>query len=317
MFAAEIVTWFHEASAALVMLALFVTVTVVFTKYAVPVSVLLTVAEPELPIVAVVSVTVGAVESEAAMVTVTDLGDPVNVVWALPAVSVIENDPAAVNVDTVAPPPAVADDVAFTVHTVDDVCTIESIDEIFVNVKSAPAVVDNVEHVIASLPVTVKLIDTDDDVALTTANVTVGAVESEASVTVTDLGDPVNVVWALPAVSVIENDPAAVNVDTVAPPPGIADDVAFTVHTVDDVCAIESIDEMFVNVKSVPAVVDNVEHVIASLPVTVKLIDSDDDVALTTANVTVGAVISPPGLPTTASDCGLLPLAFTARIRIV
>jgi len=49
---------------------------------------------------------------------------------------------------------------------------------------------------------------------------------------------------------------------------------------------------MFVKVKSVPEVVDNVEHVIASLPVTVKVIVADAEVAATAANVTVGAVVS-------------------------
>ena len=37
---------------------------------------------------------------------------------------------------------------------------------------------------------------------------------------------------------------------------------------------------------------DNVEHVIASLPVIVKLIDADDDVAAIRARVTVGALVS-------------------------
>ena len=55
---------------------------------------------------------------------------------------------------------------------------------------------------------------------------------------------------------------------------------------------IEEIDEIFVKAKSVPEVVDNVEHVIASLPVTVKLIEADDEVAAERANVTVGAVVS-------------------------
>ncbi len=50
--------------------------------------------------------------------------------------------------------------------------------------------------------------------------------------------------------------------------------------------------EMFVKAKSEPDVSDNVEHVIASLPVTVKLIDADDDVAAVRARVTVGAVVS-------------------------
>ncbi len=50
---------------------------------------------------------------------------------------------------------------------------------------------------------------------------------------------------------------------------------------------------MFVKVKSVPEVVDNVEHVIASLPVTVNVIVAEVEVAATAANVTVvGAVVS-------------------------
>ena len=42
-------------------------------------------------------------------------------VCALPAVSVIENDAALVNVDTTALPFAIAFDTAAIVHTVDDV----------------------------------------------------------------------------------------------------------------------------------------------------------------------------------------------------
>jgi len=49
---------------------------------------------------------------------------------------------------------------------------------------------------------------------------------------------------------------------------------------------------MFVKVKSGPEVVDNVEHVIASLPVTVNVIVADVDVAADAANVTVGAAAS-------------------------
>jgi hypothetical protein len=49
---------------------------------------------------------------------------------------------------------------------------------------------------------------------------------------------------------------------------------------------------MFVKVKSVPDSVDNVEHVIASLPVTVNVIVADVEVAADAANVTVGAVVS-------------------------
>ena len=57
----------------------------------------------------------------AAMVTVVDCGEPVSVVWALPAVSVIENDPAALSADTTPTSSANAVDVAVTVHTVDEV----------------------------------------------------------------------------------------------------------------------------------------------------------------------------------------------------
>jgi len=57
----------------------------------------------------------------AGTVTVIDCGEPVNVVWALPAVSATENEAAAVNVDVTAPPPAVAVEVAVIVHTVPDV----------------------------------------------------------------------------------------------------------------------------------------------------------------------------------------------------
>ena len=46
--------------------------------------------------------------------------------------------------------------------------------------------------------------------------------------------------------------------------------------------------EIFVKVKSMPEVVDNVEHAIASLPVTVKVIVPDVEVAADAANVTVG-----------------------------
>ena len=50
---------------------------------------------------------------------------------------------------------------------------------------------------------------------------------------------------------------------------------------------------MFVKLKSVSDSVDNVEHVIASLPVTVNVIDADVEVAADAANVTVvGAVVS-------------------------
>ena len=96
----------------------------------------------------------------------------------------------------------------------------------------------------------------------------------------------------MPTVSVIENDAAAVNVELTATPSSVAVEVAVTVHTVDDVWAIPVIAEIPVRAKSSPAVVDSVEHVTSSLPVIVKVIVADDDVAADLANVTVGAVAS-------------------------
>lgn len=114
----------------------------------------------------------------AAMVTVVDFGEPASVVCALPTASVIEKLAAAVKVDTVAPPPAVAEEVTFNVHMTDEVCTIESMVKIFVKVKSVPETVDNVEHVTSSEPVIVKLIDADVAVTNEAASVTVGATAS-------------------------------------------------------------------------------------------------------------------------------------------
>ena len=92
--------------------------------------------------------------------TVIDCGEPVKVVFALPAVSATEKVPDAVSVDVTAPPPAVAVEVAFTVQTVLLVCTIDVIaDNPAVNTKSVPlivvAVVDSVAQSRPSLPVTV------------------------------------------------------------------------------------------------------------------------------------------------------------------
>jgi hypothetical protein len=50
--------------------------------------------------------------------------------------------------------------------------------------------------------------------------------------------------------------------------------------------------EIFVRVKSVPVVSDNVAQSMSSLPVTVKLIGADDDVAAERASVTIGGVVS-------------------------
>jgi hypothetical protein len=82
------------------------------------------------------------------------------------------------------------------------------------------------------------------------------------------------VVRALPAGSDTENDAAAVRVETTAPPPAVAVDVAVTVQTVVDVWAIDEIAEIpAVSTKSVPvvvvAVVDSEVQSSWWLPVTV------------------------------------------------
>ncbi len=116
----------------------------------------------------------------AAIVTVIDCGEPASEVVVFPAVSAIENEPAAVSVDTTAPPPAVAVEATFSVQTFEVVWTIDEIAEIpAVSTKSELAVVESVAQLMASLPVTVKLIDADDVVAVDAARVTVvGAVRS-------------------------------------------------------------------------------------------------------------------------------------------
>ena len=138
-----------------------------------------------------------------------------------------------------------------------------------------------------------------------------------AAGTVTEVlwGDAVRVVCALPTASVIENDPAAVKVDVTAAPPADAVEVAVTVQIVDEVCAIEEMAEMPVNVKSVPSVTDNVVQSNASSPVIVNVMVAVDDVAAEAASVTVGAVASRvmvvvaavadagPMLPTASATC--------------
>lgn len=99
--------------------------------------------------------------------------------------------------------------------------------------KSVPLTVERVEQEIGSLPVTVKVTVPEPLVAAVAARVTVGAVVS--MVTEVDCGEPVRTVCALPAVSVIENVPAAVRVDVTAAPPFVAVEVAVIVQTVADV----------------------------------------------------------------------------------
>jgi hypothetical protein len=100
-------------------------------------------------------------------------------------------------------------------------------------VKSVPLTVERVEQEIGSLPVTVKVTVPEPLVAAVAARVTVGAVVS--IVTAVDCGEPVSAVCALPAVSVIENVPAAVRVDVTATPSFPAVEVAVIVQTVPEV----------------------------------------------------------------------------------
>jgi uncharacterized membrane protein len=92
-------------------------------------------------------------------------------------------------------------------------------------------------------------------------------------------------------VSATENELAAVKLEFIrvfATPV----EVAVIVQVVVFVCTMPVIAEMFVNVKSVPFVVDKVAQFIASLPVTVKVIVAEPEVAAERAKVTVGAVRS-------------------------
>ena len=65
-------------------------------------------------------------------------GEPNKVVCALPAVSLIENVVAAVKIETRAMSPRSAVDCAEIVQTVVELCVIELMREILVNVKSTP-----------------------------------------------------------------------------------------------------------------------------------------------------------------------------------
>jgi len=120
-------------------------------------------------------VRVGGVVS--AIVTTTDAGDPDTAVCVLPAVSATEKLELLVKVE-VRGVPTTAVDSALIVQTVDDVWTIEVIEEMLVNVKSTPLVEDNVVQLIASLPVNVNEIEVEFEDAEVAARVKVGGVVS-------------------------------------------------------------------------------------------------------------------------------------------
>jgi len=85
--------------------------------------------------------------------------------------------------------------------------------EILVRVKSVPVVSDNVAQSISSLPVTVKLIGADDDVAAERASVTVGGVVSGGIVVVVDGATVVVVVDGATVVVVVDGATVVVVVD--------------------------------------------------------------------------------------------------------
>lgn len=95
----------------------------------------------------------------------------------MPARSLIEKPPPVFDarVEVTAPPPAVADEVAVIVHTVDVVWVKETIVR-FVVVKSSAE--SRSVHRICSFPVIVKKTVLETDVAADAASVTVGAVVS-------------------------------------------------------------------------------------------------------------------------------------------
>jgi len=84
--------------------------------------------------------------------------------------------------------------------------------EILVRVKSVPAVSDNVAQLMSSLPVTVKLIGVDDDVAAERASVTVGGVVSGSVVVVVDGATVVVVVDGATVVVVVDGATVVVGV---------------------------------------------------------------------------------------------------------
>lgn len=95
----------------------------------------------------------------------------------------------------------------------------------------------------------------------------------------------------MPAVSDTEKLVFRVRVD-VRGVPTTAVDVAVMVHVVEFVCTMPVIAEMLVNVKSTPLELDTVVQSIASLPVRVKSMLVDDEVAVAAASVRVGGVVS-------------------------
>ena len=115
-------------------------------------------------------VVVGETEvTTAGMVTTIDSDVPLNVVRVLLLANPMENEDATVRVDVTATPPATAWLVAPMVHSDGEVCVIDVISVIPVKLKSTPEADERVAQSMASVPVTLKVIDAeleiDDDEA--------------------------------------------------------------------------------------------------------------------------------------------------------
>ena len=89
----------------------------------------------------------------------------------------MENEDATVRVDVTATPPATAWLVAPMVHIVGEVCVIDVISVIPVRLKSTPEADERVVQSMASVPVTVKVIDAELEVD----DVEASAAESEVA----------------------------------------------------------------------------------------------------------------------------------------
>ena len=152
----------------------------------------------------------------------------------------------------------------------------------------------------------VVVVDVDDVVGL-------GGAAGDGTVTAIDRVETSMAVCALPAVSVIENDPEAVSVAVTAAPPAVAVDSAVTVQMDDEApTATEVIDDRpAVSTKSADV---SVEQSSGSSPVTVNVTDAADAV-VGAVNVSVGAVasrvivvvaltfVAGPVLPTASAIC--------------
>jgi hypothetical protein len=108
---------------------------------------------------------VGGGGDVSAIVTVTDCDGLLKVFLVLLFVKPIENEDAVVRVDVTATPFAMAELVALIVHIVGEVWVMAVIAEIPVRLKSTPAVIESVVQSIVPLPVTVKVIAAEVDVA--------------------------------------------------------------------------------------------------------------------------------------------------------